>query len=187
MKNKLRNIISYIFIFVIIFSFISLIILLISSFSELNSPIEYKSAIQKANNLLDKCVKEEGVKDFFTVEEFENVFTKRLPIHEYLSFDINDVKKYNLARYYNKPTFQTTDGIIYSIVKFKPGCNFASNGVDYAKSDCVIEVDVNGLKKPNKRNRNYNSDRYMFIYFKEGNFFSPVDPYVDTAFLGEKI
>lgn len=137
-KHKIKDILIIFLqaLFTIAASVIFLLsLLLISSFK--NMPKQnFDAPSVKAYNILYKQM--QAYKPAYNnLSGFENSFFEGLNLNE---------------------KHQTPDGIIYSVIKFQNECRVI-NTEDYKKSDCLIEADVNGFKKPNKPHK----DKTIFI------------------------
>lgn len=95
-------------------------------------------------------------------------FMKRLNVIEYA----NNTKVAQ-EEFPDKPAFSTSDGMLYIVEKAKGRCGDIKT-VNPDKANCVIIVDVNGFKRPNKfstgnkKNKDYKMhDRFRVVVLKE--------------------
>ena len=108
--------------------------------------------------------------------------TRETPYSEYSKKEIRD---YNLSEYKGKPIITTTDGIMYMFYKFEKGCKTVD--LDTPKnSSCLVDVDINGIKKPNNKKFNtkkpFRTDRYTFIIDGNNNTVLPAKIYHDMIY-----
>ena len=104
---------------------------------------------------------------YTSAQKIAKFLNNQLPImkHYYLknkrggfnNFSNQEIYKYKLQDFVNKPTLVTYDGLLMSIIKFKEGCKYV-NKAFIGQSDCLIEIDVNYFDKPNQ----IGQDRTLF-------------------------
>lgn len=132
----------------------------ISSFNANTSVIEnYKTVIEELNYSLSlEFVTYKGG-TYSSAQKIASFIENQLPIKSSYYFsssygDFDEISKYEILKYklddfVGKPTLVTYDGILISIIKFNKGCEY-TNKRNIAKSDCIIEVDVNHYEEPNQ-------------------------------------
>ena len=104
---------------------------------------------------------------YTSAQKIAAFLNKQLPImkHYYLKnrrggyykFSDDEISRYKLQDFVNKPTLVTYDGLLMSMIKFKEGCKYV-NKAFIGNSDCLIEIDVNYFDKPNQ----IGQDRTLF-------------------------
>lgn len=107
------------------------------------------------------------VRDYKSTPDTYKYETVEYPYKEYSEKEIRD---YKLSEYKDKPIIQTADGILYMFKKFTSGCKFVDTE-NPENSDCIMVVDVNGLKKPNEMTIQSvkPKDRYEVVIFGNEN------------------
>ncbi len=78
-----------------------------------------------------------------------HTFTYETFKYPYKEYSKKEIKDYKLSEYKDKPIIQTADGMLFMFKKYTPGCKFVDKE-NSENSDCIMVVDVNGLKKPNE-------------------------------------
>lgn len=148
-KHKIRDILLFIwhFFFVSIIYYIFIICLLLyTAFPIAPAKPDHSIVTKTTINMLNSALIYEYAKngtqisDINTKEELELILKKGLPLQELPT-------EYNNGNYW-----QTTNGVIYRIVKFEKNCS-KTDLHEPLNSSCVIEFDVNGAKKPNRLNQ----------------------------------
>lgn len=152
---------------------------------------EFRSTLKKSVSAINQAITLnyalENKVDLDSADDFAKMFTRRLNVissnfepevysnknyvysnKDYVRMKFNplDIKNYNIGEYVDKPMFMTADGILYIIEKFTPKCEFVDEE-NPDNSDCIIVIDVNGYKAPNKMttDSSQQKDRYkIFVY-----------------------
>ncbi len=119
----------------------------------------YKYAVSDLNNALSLELLSAQDNSFRTAQDIAYFINKQLPImmtyylgsnyQEMNKFSKEEILKYKLSDFEDRPTVITYDGMLMSVIKFNPGCNYINNR-NIEKSDCLIMVDVNHYSKPNQ-------------------------------------
>lgn len=169
-KHKIKDIslivIYSLIITVLVTMYVSVGIVLSWLNKQLTTP-EFAPAHNKAMILIKRNLP--NPRQYKTSQEFASALVNNMPLiqevyyfsvegKENLSFNKQEIKKCKLKKYVSNPTFITTDGIIYSIIKYEQGCKIVDLR-NQENSSCVIEIDANGLRKPNK----YAADRVLLV------------------------
>lgn len=170
-KNKKQNnkmvkilIISVILAAAILFKILSNV----SSFkADKETVFTYKHAVEDLNSSLSLELKAHKFGAFQTAEDIALFINRQLPIksmyyigNDYYNmnkFSKYEIMKYKLTDFEYKPTVVSYDGMLMSVIKFAEGCTYVSKR-NIAKSDCLIEVDINHYKEPNQ----IGQDRTLF-------------------------
>ena len=135
--------------------------------------MQYKKALSALNQVLvlEYALEGKQVKDFQNANEFANMIISRMQVeddyvyniksdkYKFKTFTEDEIKKYNLTEYKDKPFFIDKSGIAYIVSKFEQGCN----NVDlenHENSSCLIDVDVNGFREPNEY---YNPEKHRNV------------------------
>lgn len=140
----------------------------VSSFkADIGTVYTYKYAVEDLNSSLSLELKAHKYGEFETAEDIAIFINRQLPIKSmyYVGSDFNnmnkfskyEIMKYKLSDFEYKPTVVSYEGMLMSVVKFAEGCSYV-NKRNIAKSDCIIEVDVNHYAEPNQ----IGQDRTLF-------------------------
>lgn len=170
-KKNLIIMVQSIFIAIIIICFI---------ISKITVSADKKEAENKNfNEKLEKCVENLN----FTMEKSKDIFLECKTQYEFarlwvfgmkvakvenmvipetttVSYSERELQDYNIPKeYYFKPAVHTLDKSAFYLLKFEPKCPKVDLENPY-ESSCIITIDVNGLKKPNKKD----TDRFDYIF-----------------------
>ncbi len=140
----------------------------VSSFkADRQTVYSYKHAVEDLNSSLSLELKAHKFGAFQTAEDIALFINKQLPIksmyyigssyHHMNKFSKYEIMKYKLADFEYKPTVISYDGMLMSVIKFAEGCTYVSKR-NIARSDCLIEVDINHYEEPNQ----IGQDRTLF-------------------------
>ncbi len=140
----------------------------ISSYkADIETVYTYKYAVEDLNSSLSLELKAHKHGEFEAAEDIAIFINRQLPIKSmyYVGNDFNnankfskyEIMKYRLSDFEYKPTVVSHEGMLMSVVKFAEGCSYVSKK-NIAKSDCIIEVDVNHYEEPNQ----IGQDRTLF-------------------------
>ncbi len=173
-----------------------------------------KKAFSSANQALKYNKEREGNNNYDNLDDFARIFAKSMPVIDVKYLDVTlkrrqnfndktlidtkiytkdnnyspkEIKDYNLKDYENKPIITTADGMLYIFTKFEKGCNKVDIE-EVENSSCLIDVDVNGIKKHNRKKFDPKkpdaTDRYTFIV--DGNNDKIVSPKIYETIMYDK-
>ena len=175
-----------------------------------------KKAFSSANQALKYNKEREGSNNYDNIDDFARIFAKSMSVIDVKYLDVTlknrqnyngrtlidtkiytkdnkfsskEIKNYNLKEYEGKPILIIADGMLYMFTKFEKGCNKVDIE-EVENSSCLIDVDVNGIKKHNRKKfdpKNPNAtDRYTIIV--DGNNDKIVSPKIyETLIYGKKL
>ena len=99
-----------------------------------------------------------------------HTYTYKTVKHPYKEYSKKEIRDFKLSEYKGKPIIQTADGMLFMFKKFAPGCKFVDTE-NPENSDCIMVVDVNGIKKPNEMTTQSQrpKDRYEVVIWGNEN------------------
>ena len=136
----------------------------------------FNKTLNNLNSALSYAQQQGETINYNDMQDFADTLNKFLPVQEtkymrtsnpYTKLKENEIYKYKLQEYKQKPIINTYDDVSIMFYKFENDCKIVDT-VNVEKSDCIIDADLNTYKNP-KNNKKYNdknpknTDRYSYI------------------------